>query len=140
MIGYGTDTWCGDSLVTGRMSRGVMTVALSQYRCLITPKGTLRGIADDEEEFAWGFDVSALVGTMSSQSAVGALPGMIAAELAKDDRVYNVIATVTAAANSSGHVEYDISVTSTLVESDVSFVLTMHVDDVTAALTGVTVQ
>lgn len=96
--GYGIDIWCGDSLVTGRYSRGKMNVILALYRRLRTPRGTLRGIDDgtgliaaNEDELAYGFDLAELVGAVGPETAVQIAPGRIQAELLKDDRVIDVL-------------------------------------------------
>jgi hypothetical protein len=94
-LGYGADTWCGDSLVTGRLARGVNNVVLSQYRRLITEPGTLRPVDEtsDEDELSFGIDLSAECGEMHPEAAVKILPARIRAELMKDDRVLDVLVT-----------------------------------------------
>ena len=47
---YGTDTWCTDHYVPGRLARGAQVVAQALYRMTITVPGTLRGGEDDVEE------------------------------------------------------------------------------------------
>lgn len=134
--GYGSDTWCGDSLVTGRFSRGRMHVILALYRRLKTPKGTLRPLNEDsnEDELDYGFDVAQFVGACDPEVAVLIAPPQIAAECEKDDRVLS--ATVT------GRYQYtkaklailyfDIIVT--LKDENESFVFTVKIDDLETSL------
>jgi hypothetical protein len=93
--GYGQDTWCADSIVTGRYARGKMNVILAFYRRLITPRGKLRGLGNNtnEDELAYGFDLAELCGEVGPETAVKIAPGRIQSELLKDDRAADVFVT-----------------------------------------------
>jgi hypothetical protein len=91
MTDYGVDTYCADSLKTGRLARGVELVAQNAMHRLITPRGMLRG---GDEEADYGFDISGKLGSTTTPDEVAALPAQIRAELKKDQRIDEVITTV----------------------------------------------
>lgn len=135
--GYGVDTWCGDSLQTGRLARGVQNLTLACYRRLITPRGTLQGLSDDDEEADYGLDLAGFVGKVDSRDLRGALGPAIRAELMKDDRVRDVAATIVREADTAGLVTYAIAVRILPVDEDAEFTLTLAVSSVTVELLGV---
>lgn len=134
IAGYGTDTWCADSLVTGRMARGVLVVALALYRRFITPRGTLQG---GEEEAAYGFDVAEWVGAVGYDTAIQSLPGIMAAEAQKDDRVSSAVVSVARADSSDGTITLDIAIDVMLQNAEDTFALTLRVSDAGVAFQGV---
>jgi hypothetical protein len=127
-LGYGVDTWCGDRLVTGRMSRRSKTPLLAIHRRLITPRGTLR---DDP---TYGFDVASYVGAVGYTTAIAALPSILRAEISKDDRLANVSARVVATTSAAGLVSLVITVEGFLVDEETDFTLTLGVSDVTVEI------
>lgn len=131
--GYGVDTWCGESLVPGRLARGHMLVALALLGRLITPRGTLRG---GPEEDAYGLDVSSYLGAVGPATAVAALPGLVRGELMKDDRVSDIQVTASREDSTDGSVAITLEIDVLLVDEDESFALTISVDDVTAEIVG----
>ncbi len=122
MIGYGVDTWCGDSRVTGRLARGRTLLALALYRRLITPRGMLTG---SEEAEVYGFDVASFIGRVGDERAAGALPSMIAAELRKDDRVADVLVEVLRTEDALGDVTLTLTIHVTPQDESADFALTM---------------
>lgn len=133
MTGYGQDVWCLDSMVTGRVARGVNVVAQACYRRLVTPRGTLRGGADEQN---YGLDLAGLVGSLSTGDLVAQLPSRIRGELLKDDRVADVTAEVTATQEGGGRTSLVIRILVTLADEDDEFTLTLGVNDVTVELLG----
>ena len=135
-IGYGVDTWCGDSLVTGRFSRGVQNVVLALYRRLITPRGTLRPLDEDsnEDELNYGFDLAQYCGAVGPELAVLVAPGQIAAELQKDDRVLTVSAVGRYAYAPDGTATLYFDVSGTLHDANENFDFTVKIADLTATL------
>lgn len=131
-IGYGVETWCLDSLQPGRLARGRQVVAQALYRRLITPRGMLRGGA---EEAAYGLDLAGYVGSVGASIAVAALPSLIRHELRKDDRVSDVAVSV-AAVPGGGTTSLAISIYVTLSDDSEAFQLTLEADAVTVALVG----
>ncbi len=127
--GYGTDTWCGGGLLTGRTARGIMVVALALFRRLITPRGTLRGVADEDDELNYGFDMASYAGKIGYEVAINALPGLVRGELMKDDRVLDVVATVTPVDNGDGTIDLLVEVDVVLQDEGEEFAMTMSVDD-----------
>jgi hypothetical protein len=135
--GYGLDTWVADCVRTGRFSKGVMNVALALYRRLITPRGTLRGVKDDDDEANYGFDVAAYVGKVGYESAINALPGLIRGELLKDDRVTDVAVSVTKTTGADGTIDLLIVIDVVLYDESENFSLTLSVDQAGTELLGV---
>lgn len=133
MIGYGVDTWCGDSRITGRLARGRTALALALYRRLITPRGTLTGSPDAE---VYGFDVAGFVGRIGYDRALGALPSMIAAELSKDDRVSDVLVEVVKSVDATGDISLVITIHVTPVDESADFPLTIAANDNALAFVG----
>jgi hypothetical protein len=85
------DVYCGDSLQTGRLVRGVLLVAQNAKHRLETPPGMLRGGPDEE---VYGLDLAGALGRTTSEQDAVALPAQIRAELLKDARIEEVVATV----------------------------------------------
>lgn len=133
MIGYGVDTWCGDSRITGRLARGRTALALALYRRLITPRGSLTGSPEAE---VYGFDVAGFIGRVGYERALGALPSMIAAELRKDDRVLDVLVEITTATDERGDISLGIKVHVTPVDETQDFPLTLAANDNALAIVG----
>lgn len=121
---------------TGRLARGSAIVIQALYRRYITPRGTLRGISDDDEDLAYGFDVCAYVGAVGTDTAIMALPGIMAAEGLKDDRVASLAFTVIASTDANGDTTLLIEGSGVLVAEDEAFAFTLSVDDVTVTLLG----
>ena len=133
-MAYGVDTWCGDSLVTGRLSRGKQTAVLALYRRLRTPRGTLRG---GEQEQNYGIDLSEYVGQVGVDTALASLPGVVAGELEKDARVAPPVIVRTAREDRpDGTAAVLVSVSATLVDEDEPVAFSVSVDEVTVALVG----
>lgn len=136
--GYGVDTYCLTELQTGRLIGGTLLVAQACFRRLITPRGALQGIADDEEEGDYGLDLAGYVGATDSRDLRDALGPAIRAELMDDDRVRDVSTTIVRErVQSNGFVAYDIAVRVLPVEESTDFTLTLAVSAVTVTLLGV---
>ena len=121
---------CTDSRRTGRYVRGPELVAQACYRRLTTPRGTLRGGADEAN---YGLDLVGLVGTITTPAHVAALPGRIQNELRKDERVADVAADVVATQSGPGTV-YTVTIRGTT--ADGPFRLVLAVSSVTVELVG----
>lgn len=100
--GYGGDTWCWDSPQLGRKATRATQLAQACYRRLITPRGALRGPSADASRY--GFDVAGFVGATGDDASVKMLPGLVAAELMKDDRVKSVDVVPTIVDDGGGKV------------------------------------
>lgn len=135
--GYGQDTWCGDSIVTGRFARGPTNALLGLYRRLITERGTLRGIDDEnsnEDELDYGLDLAELIGDSDPEEAVLLMPGRISAELKKDERVASVFVVAQAPAyNPDGTANLFFDVSGVLRDGE-DFRFTVKVADATVSL------
>jgi hypothetical protein len=121
---YGRDTFCGESLRTGRYASRLMLVGQNIYHRLTTKQGALQGGPDEE---IFGFDISAYVGR-SPRGVEAALPAKVRAEVLKDPRVLEVAVTViksvvgpaTSFATSIAAKTIDGTVTTRMAVSDVS--------------------
>jgi hypothetical protein len=131
--GFGTDTWCVDQIVTGRMASGVELVAQAIYRRLTTARGTLR---DGDDGQVYGTDVSDFVGMVGPDNAVDALPDVVVAEVLKDDRVERADVSASVVRDAMGLATVTIDIEGVLRDSGESFTLTLRVSDVTTALLG----
>jgi len=135
--GYGVEAWCADGLVSGRFTTGAMTVALALYRRLITPRGSLMGVEDDDEELNVGLDVCGYIGAVGNSTALRALPGLVAGELSKDKRVRAISCTIEQTIGEDGLIDLTLTIDVTLHDSGEDFTLTVAADDVSAELLGV---
>lgn len=136
--GYGTEVWCDDRYTSGRFTTGRMTVALALFRRLITPRGSLWSVDDNEDEEAnYGLDITAYIGAVGTRTALNALPGLVRGELLKDDRVRDVAVTATATTGSDGLIDLLLEINVVLQDSDEEFTLTVQADDLTAQLLDV---
>ena len=135
-LGYGSDTWCADSIVTGRFARGTTNVVLALYRRLITPKGTLRPLDEEsnEDELDYGFDLATFVGMVQPEIAILIAPAQIQAELLKDDRVLDVVARGSYTLNSDGTAVLLFEVSVTLHSSNDRFDFTVKIENFVASL------
>lgn len=142
IAGYGVDTWCANTLVTGRLARGSRVVALAVFRRFITPRGTLHGLLNDDctdfvggdEEGRYGFDLSAYVGAVGTEIALAALPAFMSAEAEKDDRVASASAEVSTVTNSAGQTSLYCRVTGVLRDGEEVFSLTLSVSEAATTL------
>lgn len=132
-MSYGTDIWCTGEMVSGRRAKGSTVVAQALYRRLITPRGMLRG-GDDES--AYGFDIAGFVGAVGYPAAVAQLPGQVANELEKDQRVQSVAVTAAIERTPSGLMSITLNLDVKLYEEDESFSLVVGVNDTSVTLLG----
>jgi hypothetical protein len=136
-LGYGVDTYCGASLQTGRLVGGRLKFGLDCFRRLRTPKSTLRGISDEDEEADYGLDLAGFVGATDSRDLRGAIGPAIRTELMDDNRVRDVAARVVATSTADGLAYYTIEVRIMPVDEDTELTLTIGVSSVTVDLLGV---
>lgn len=132
-MSYGLDTWCDSSLQPGRLVTGIQLVGQALFRRLITPRGTLQG---GDAESAYGLEVASYVGEVGVATAVNALPGLVRAELMKDDRVSDVVVEAIAVTDESGLARITLEIEAVLEDSDEAFELTVAIGDLTAELVG----
>ncbi len=126
---YGRDISCLDSLRPGRFVSGVRLVAEAAYRRLNTPRGLLRG---GEEEENYGLDLTALVGGSSTKADAASLPGRIAVELKKDDRIDTVDVEVLPSVDGPA-TSLQITISAVTIQ-DEAFELVLLASDVTVEL------
>lgn len=125
-LGYGVESWCLGSLVTGRFVRGAQVVAQAIYRRLTTPRGSLRG---GEEEQNYGIDLSNYVGASATPQRLASIPGVVRAEILKDDRVLDVKVSMSTESSVSGSVSIALQLWVTLSESGSAFPMTLAASD-----------
>lgn len=119
VVDFGRDTWCRDSLRTGRLASGLELVAQRCYHRVTTPRGSLRG-GEDEENF--GIDLSAEIGALAGDGNALRLQGAIEGELRKEEVVDTVKATVSETVNGA-EVAYDITIEVETAEGPFELVL-----------------
>lgn len=114
-------------MVTGRLVTGWRVVAQALYRRLITPRGTLRG---GDEEAAYGFDLADHVGAVADDElALATIPGLVKAELMKDDRVADVAVSAATTTDAAGLVYIEVTADVQLVDDGEAFALTLNVTE-----------
>lgn len=128
---FGRDTSCTTGLRAGRTVTGVRLVAEAAYRRITTPRGMLRG-SDDEQSY--GLDVTELIGQATSKAIVAALPGRIANELAKDERIETTDVDVV---ESSVGFERAYEITIRCTTGEGPFTLTLAASEVSVELLGI---
>ncbi len=131
--GYGTDIFCYDRLITGRLVSGVEVVAQALFRRLTTPRGTLRG---GEDESIYGLDLLDFIGRVSEEQALDTLPSLIEAECLKDDRLAECTVTLTRTTATDGTVALVISINAVTAPQGDSFDLTLAVANATVSVIG----
>lgn len=131
--GFGVDIWCTDSLFTARYARGPRVVLQALYRRLITPRGMLRG---GDEESAYGLDIAAYVGAVGYPTTIASIPGVVRAELLKDDRVSGIDVDVEKMEASDGTISLLLTVHVTLEDEASEYTLTLSVTDISVTLLG----
>ncbi len=135
-MSYGTDTYCFDRIVTGRLATKIELLAQACYRRLTTPRGTLD---DGEEGTVYGIDISDFIGRQTAPDAVASVPAVIEAELSKDDRVSSVSATATVVHGTDGLDAITVEAVVVPYDEDTSaFALTLAVSAVSVEVLGVT--
>ena len=115
---------------TGRFVTGARLVGEAIYRRLTTPRGMLRG---GEEEQNYGFDLSDLIGSVTTSADAASLPGRIEAEITKDARILSVSVTVVPTTVGPS-TSWDITIGAET--QDGPFTLVVAVDDVNIELVG----
>ena len=130
---FGVDMSCTDEVRTTRLVNGTRIVAEACYRRLITPRGSLIG---GEDEANYGLDLTSLVGSTNVDEIAAALPGRIALELQKDDRVGDVSTNVVVTKDGPS-ATFGVTIRVTTTEAE-AFTLTLAVSDVSVALLGIT--
>lgn len=132
--GYGVEMYCLDRVRTGKYVRGRAALAQAIYRRLTTPRGTLRG---GDEEQAYGLDLPGFVGRVAVPVAAASLPGVVRAELLKDDRILDVDVEVAVDAPENGLVTYTLTIAVTPADETEDFSLTLAASETSVDLLGV---
>ena len=97
-FGYGTDIWCETDLHPRMLEvDGFATLALAQalVRRLDCPRGQL---LDDPD---YGLDIRGMLNRGLTAAELRAMPGQIRSELEKDDRVDQVVVTLSPSSTGS---------------------------------------
>ena len=90
---FGRDTSCTTGRRSGRIVSGPRLVGEAIFRRLSTPRGRLRGGKGEQN---YGIDLTDYVGRAASRAQLAAMPGQIALEVAKDERILSSEVTVAA--------------------------------------------
>jgi len=131
-VATAVDTYCLDSLISGRLVSGLELLGQRCYRRLSTPAGTLRG---GEEEADFGRDLAEYVGSTSPAIVDAMLPVIARNELMKDPAVVTATCIPTRV-EGGGQVSWTLAVSVQSTDGDLQLILS--VSAVTVALLGVT--
>lgn len=130
--GYGREMWCTTRLLTARFATGIEVVRQAFVRRLITPRGDLVG---GELATVYGLDLCGFVGRNDPDRVRVILPGMVEAELLKDDRASVVRARVSDMPPAGGGlVRFRVDVDVTLHDPSQNFRFTIAIDALTIDL------
>lgn len=135
-MSYGTDTWCADRVIAGKLARGPTAVVLALYRRTITPRGALLPLDFDgqEEELDYGFGLVEYLGRVGGGVSTAAIPALLRAEFLKDDRVREADITFSESTGTDGMISVSITCTVFLIDATEPTVFTVNADTLTAAL------
>lgn len=133
--GFGRTVYCygPNGLQPGRSLTGRAALAASIWRRLTTPRGTLQG---GQEELAYGYDIRRLLGAPSSNANPARLATIVESEVAKDERVAAVAATVTAVRRTDTSVVVSLRLDIVPADETETFALTLDVSDLSVDLIG----
>jgi len=129
---YGQDTAATTRVFFGQISSGAQLVGEAMFRRFITETGTL------EYDQDYGFNVAGALlsaGPNPSIASLMALRSRMTREALKDERVDDVVVTITQNANGAT-LSLDIEIDVTLDTGD-TFTLSLNVNDVTTTLLGI---
>jgi hypothetical protein len=133
--GFGTTLYCYGprGLQPTRAVKGRAALAASIWRRLSTPRGTLQG---GKEELAFGYDLRRLLGASASNANPARLATIVESEVAKDERVAAVAATVTDVRRADASVSVQLRVDVVPADESGQFALTLDVSEVSVNLIG----
>lgn len=80
-VDYGRDIWCTNAISPGRTATGATLVEQAIYRRFITRRGTVIDAP------SYGLDLRSFVQAKMTPSKLAAVPGMVRAEVEKDERI-----------------------------------------------------
>jgi hypothetical protein len=124
--GYGRTIYCygPNGLQPGRSLSGRAALAASIWRRLTTPRGTLQG---GDEELAFGYDIRRVLGAPGDLASVARLASIVESEVAKEERVAAVAASVLTTRDSNGSIAVTLRVDIVPANDDEQFALTLDV-------------
>lgn len=131
MTDFGQDTYCLDSLSTGRMVSGTTLIGQRLYHALITPRGALIG-GPDEESF--GEDLSSLVGSPAGIESERAIREKIQRAASKDEGILSVAIQIQTTIESAGTVSHEVQIAADT--SSGPFNLVLSISDLSVELVG----
>ena len=127
---FGRDTLCQDSLKPGRYATKARLVGQRCYHRLITPRGLLRGGADEAN---FGLDLAGMCGAAVTPELEAAIGPRVKAELMKDAQVESVAVDVV---KSGTPLERTWTITIDAKTAEGPFELVLAVADVTVEILG----
>ena len=127
-----TDTYCVDSIKTGRLASGTTLTAQRFYHSLITPRGSLRG-GEDEESFGEG--LAGILG-MNATEAERQIKAKVTRAASKDEEILSASTTIVKTVETNGSASFIVTISAQ--SSTGPFELVLAVSDVTVAMIGLT--
>lgn len=131
MTDFGQDTYCVNSLKTGRMTSGAMIVGQRFYHALITPRGALLG-GPDEESF--GEDLAELVGAPGWKDSERAIRAKVQRAASKDEEILSVATDILTTIATTGAVSHEVRISADTARGPFSLVLS--IDEMSVSLVG----
>ena len=131
MIDFGTDTYCLDSIQTGRYASDTTLIGQRFYHALITPRGALLG---GPEEESFGEDLSDLVGSPAGIESERAIREKVQRAASKDEEILKVSTQIQTTIESTGAVSHDVQIVADTAAGP--FNLVLSINDLSVELVG----
>lgn len=123
MTDFGTDTYCLDSIQTGRYASGSTLIGQRLYHALITPRGALLG---GPEEESFGEDLSDLVGSPAGIESERAIREKVQRAASKDEEILKVSTQIQTTIEPTGAVSHDVQIVADTAAGPFNLVLSIN--------------
>lgn len=126
---FGRDTFCLNSLRTGRMATGPTLIGQRLYHCLITQRGALAG---GEEEANFGESLQDLIGAPSGRGTESQIRAKVRRAAGSDARILETKIEIASTTETTGASTHAVSISCTTAEGP--FDLVVAIGSVTVEL------
>lgn len=134
MTDYGRDTYCLDSLRTGKFASGATLIGQRLYHALTTPRGALLG---GEEAQNWGEDVEGLIGTPAGPNTESKIRAKVDRAASKDETIASITTAIVSSVDAAGDTSHEVTIDAKTAAGP--FQLVLSIGSVTVDLLGLTV-
>ena len=128
---FGRDTYCLDSLRTGRMVSGPLLVGQRYYHRLITPRGALIG---GEEEANFGEDIEDLIGEPGGKETEAKIRSKAQRAASFEECIRSVSVSISTSTDDAGDSTHEVTIVAETAEGP--FRLVLAISSVTVSLIG----